>query len=448
MKMKSAKSMTLKLKGLVTLIALAMLSAAPAPEEKVPELGPRSSLNDYLAYAAINNPGLESQWNSWKAAMQKVHQVDVLPDPLLKYGYYIQEVETRVGPQQQRFGLYQSFPWFGTLSSRGDAAYQMAMVEKARYEAKKQGLFYRVKHAYYDYWFLGRQIAVTEEHFQLMNSLEAVARARYKTGQASNTDLVKAQVELGKLEDRLIELRDRERVLAARLNAALGREPGAELNFPRRLDRTVIGMDETEMKEALAQRNPELVAIRHMAEAETAKIELSRKDYYPDFTLGVEYIQTGESDMDVDDNGKDPVIAAASVSLPIWRNKYDAAKEEAEFAYEAAVSGLGDRRNELLADLEAALFGLRDAERKIDLYENGLIPKASQALSVARKAFTAERAGFLDVIDAERTLLNFDLEYEKARADREREAARIDYLTGGAITGFSVDDNGGSENGN
>ncbi len=76
-----------------------------AAETKLPELSEASGLSDYLAYAALNNPGLEAAFNRWKAALEEVPQVKSLPDPRFNYKYFIQEVETRVGPQRQSLGI-------------------------------------------------------------------------------------------------------------------------------------------------------------------------------------------------------------------------------------------------------------------------------------------------------------------------------------------------------
>ena len=78
-----------------------------------PELTAESTLEDYLAFAALNNPGLEAAFNRWKAGLERITQVGTLPDPRFNYSYFIREVETRVGPQRHRVGLMQMFPWFG-----------------------------------------------------------------------------------------------------------------------------------------------------------------------------------------------------------------------------------------------------------------------------------------------------------------------------------------------
>ena len=88
----------------------------------LPELNEGSGLEDYLGYAALNNPGLEAAFNRWRGEVERVSQVGSLSDPRISYKYFIEEVETRVGPQRQGFEVSQSFPWFGKLSSRADVA--------------------------------------------------------------------------------------------------------------------------------------------------------------------------------------------------------------------------------------------------------------------------------------------------------------------------------------
>ena len=93
-----------------------------------------------------------------------------------------------------------------------------------------------------------------------------------------------------------------------------------------------------------------------------------------------------------------------------------------------------EKENLLIADLEMALYQLRDADRKIDLYRNTLLPKAEQNMKVTQRAFTSDKVGFLDLIDSQRILLGFQLEHKRALADRAQKMAEIEMLAGGDVT--------------
>ncbi len=399
-----------------------------------PDLADGATLSDYLVYAALHNPGLEAAFDEWKAALERIPQVRSLPDPRFTYAYYIEAVETRVGPQQQSFALVQTFPWIGKLMRRGDMALEASEAARRRYEAAKLDLFHRVKQAYYEYYYLHRSIDITRGIAALASDLEAVARGGFQAGVVPYAAVVKAQVELGRLEDRLETLEDLRGPAAARLNAELGRPPEAYLPPPVRVEPEEVSFTDEDMLARLRRANPELLALGFVAAREEAAVSLARHSYVPDITLGAKVIQTGDArNPGVADSGKDAVMATLSLNLPIWSGKYRAAAREAEARRRAAGRRLEERENRLVSRLKTALFEFRAAERRIDLYGDSLLPKAEQSLEASRRAFSAGKADFFDLVEAQRTLLEFRLAYERALADRAQRLAEIEMLTGSEI---------------
>jgi cobalt-zinc-cadmium efflux system outer membrane protein len=203
---------------------------------------------------------------------------------------------------------------------------------------------------------------------------------------------------------------------------------------PKGLPQKKPAFDDDDLISLLHENNPNLRAFDYMTNKEDLAIQLSEKNHFPDVTLGVDYIDTASrSDTNPVDNGKDPVVAMLSFNLPIWQQKYDAITSEARARRRAVVREKKEKENLLIADLEVALFGLRDADRKIDLYRDTLLPKAEQSLKVTELAFTADKATFLDLIDSQRILLGFQLEHKRALADRAQRVAEIEMLTGGSM---------------
>ena len=178
-------------------------SGSRVEDANLPELAENATLDDYVLYAMLNNPGLHAAFERWKAALEKVTPARTLPDPRFTYANYIKEVETRVGPQEHKFGLAQTFPWFGKLDLRGEMALQDAQAERQRYEAEKLDLIYRVKNIYYEYGYLAQAINIARDNVTLLTHFESVARAKYRGGAGLQSAVIKVQVELGKLEDRL-----------------------------------------------------------------------------------------------------------------------------------------------------------------------------------------------------------------------------------------------------
>ena len=339
---------------------------ALASQETV-QLTEESTLSDYLAYAALNNPGLEAAFNRWKAALERVPQAKSLPDPKFTYKYFIEEVETRVGPQKQAFEIGQMFPWFGKRNLAADVAAQVAQGQFQKYESAKRTLFWEIKNTYHEYYYLGRAIQVTREHVELIKYVEQVARTRYKVATAAHPTVIRAQVELGKLENRLSTLRDLREPLAARLNAALNRALDADLPWPETVVSESLSIDEVQLFQQLAT-HPDLLALGSMAKQWQKATALAQKDRTPDMTLGVGFIDIGNAPFGANppDNGKDAVAAMFSFNIPIQRRRISAKVKEAKLQQLAAVSEKKSQSNQLSAQLKSALYQLRDAERKID----------------------------------------------------------------------------------
>jgi outer membrane protein TolC len=405
----------------------------PAGSTDAPAAAPGeiSTLEELLALAEMRNRGVRAAHDRWRAALEEVPQASALPDPRVSYAYFIEPIETRVGPQRQRFGVAQRIPLFGKLGLRGEAAVHTANAAGARVETLRRELRYRVTKLWNDTYHLQRAIAVTEENVELVGNLENVALARYSAGEASHAAVIRAQVELGRLEDRLLSLRDRRTSLVAALNAELDRPSAAPIAWPDSIDTRTVALSDEALRAALVDANPELSRIASMREKEASAARLAGRSAIPDLTLGFEYIDTDEARFpNVADSGQDAAVAMASIEIPLWFGKYRAEKASAEARRVAAESEYEQLRSRLLADLEHVLYELRDAERQVELYAHTLLPRARQSLEVTQDAFTSGRNDFLDLIDAQRTLLEFELSYERARADLATRRARLEQIVG------------------
>ena len=116
---------------LVISILIVLLPSTSASEE-IKGATSLKTLSDYLSYAALNNAGLKAEFEQWKAALEQIPQSRALDDPKFTYSYFIEQVETRVGPQKNKFGIMQTFPWFGEIQARsrgehGDGAVAVAI---------------------------------------------------------------------------------------------------------------------------------------------------------------------------------------------------------------------------------------------------------------------------------------------------------------------------------
>ncbi len=171
--------------------------------------------------------------------------------------------------------------------------------------------------------------------------------------------------------------------------------------------------------------------MRQKVERAESALDLAELRYYPDITAGLSYMGTGSAVMSgVDESGKDPILATLSINLPLWWNAYRAGEREKRARLREARRTVEDRSRALESELELAIYNLKDAGRKIDLYGDSLIPQARESLEATRASFRTGDADILTLLDAERTLLEFRLERERAVANHLKSVARVEMLVG------------------
>lgn len=420
-----------------------VLRGGPVPESAyrtdgvpavLPELG--GSAEAYVRYALMNNPGVEAAYQSWRAAAERVTQAGALPDPRLTVGAYLEEVQTRTGPQEASLGVQQSFPWPGTLGARESVAGERAMAAWWRFEAVRQDVSERVWAALHELAYLDHATAITRDNLELIESFEDVVRARYRVGTGQHTELIRAQVELGETEDRLAQLVAMRPSYEAALAAAVNLPAGTPLGPVPELGEDVVTASAEELAAIARSANPQLRALDRETAARREATGLAKKDGLPGFTLGLNYIVTGSGSNTADpNNGDDPVLLTLGISLPIDRVKYDAHVREAVAQRLSSALAHDDQANRVSAAVVRAWFEHTDAARRVGLYERTLIPKAEESMRSALAGFRAGDSSFLDVLDTERTLLGFALAGERARADRGIALARLERLVGRSLRG-------------
>jgi cobalt-zinc-cadmium efflux system outer membrane protein len=418
---------------IVTVIALVLVYGAGASEPPGDANDP-VELEDYLAFAAMHNAGLQVAFEQWKIAVEQVPQARSLPDPKFTYGYFIEEVETRVGPQRNKLEIMQTFPWFGEIESRTDAAAAAAKAARKRYEAAKLKLFAEVKDAFYEYTYLARAIEIAKENLELIQHFEEVARTKYIAASTGHPDVIRAQIELARLEDKLKTLEELRKPIVARLNTVLNRQSLEMLPWPRKAEFRTTEVSREEIINLLKARNPELEALDFELQAAKSRVDLAKKKFWPDVGVGVGWTDTGSAlNPGMSDSGKDPIILMFTMNLPIWREGYKAAELQAKANLRKASHQKKQAENTMIARAERSLYDFEDTGRKRKLYGDVLIPKGEELLGASETAYRAGTIDFLSLINAQQKLLEFQLYHERAMTDNQQGLARLEMLIGAEL---------------
>lgn len=395
----------------------------PSAAERFVRTGTAPGVAALLREVLERNPRLAAARARARAAAQKAPQAGTLPDPRFGVGLFLLPPETRTGPQRASASLSQHFPWFGKLTLRERAALEGASAVAQRAEAVALDVVSEARRLAIRLAFLVEEQRIVEEDLATLSEFERLARAHYETGAGLAQAVVKLQAEITRDRTRLLDI-DAARVrVAAALNELRDRPAGAALPKVSLPELPELPPDLAELRRWAEHRRPEVLAALAEIERSRTMVELAHKDYRPDFTVGLTYTAVGgRSDpagklSPPPDNGEDIVGLAASINLPIRKRRLTAQVREAiesrgaaEAIHRTALSEISGA----LEDLGARIPILRD---QYDLFHAVLGPQAEESLNSARYAYETGRADVLDLLDAERVLLEVRLGELRARTE-------------------------------
>ncbi len=385
---------------------------------ELPRLTSTSPLSDYLRFALLNSPRVEAAYYDWIAAVEAITPARSLPDPRLTFQSDITDTVMSLMP-----GLMVDVPGPGKLRAAGDAMSAESRASYFRFERELLRSALAVKTAYYRLHFLEETIRVQSETLRLLADLEQIAQQQNAAGRVTLQDVLRAQIARDQTETQIANLEDSRKVLDAEFKAALGLERGeADPPRPSTFEPSADSPGADELWSTALTRNPSLRSMEQDVQRAEASLGLARTSRLPDFSFG----------LGVDVKG-DPMLfrPSAGMSLPIWRDKIAAKIAGAQASKRAAEARLDAEQVQLAAELASMLFMLREANRNDALITEKLGPKAKQSLDAARAGYVNGRAGFLDVIDAQRTSLEFELLGIEARTQRELALAALSLAIAG-----------------
>lgn len=390
-------------------------------------------LDKYLYEAGSNNPGLKSKFNEYQAALEQVPQVGALPDPLVTFGYFIQPVETRVGPQRARISASQMFPWFGKLGAKKDVATAQAKAKYESFEQAKSQLFFDVKSAYFNLYFTNKAIVLTSANINILNTFRKLALIKVETGQASSIDVLRVEMEIADLENQLSLLNDSFDAMKTGFNNILNIESQRIVDLPDTLNTADLELSKGAILDSIKNGNHQILQTNYLEAMYKKQQIVAKKMGMPDFMLGFDYIFIGKSSNPMaagSESGKDafafPIIG---ISIPIHRHKYSAMVKEAALKKQSTIESRNDKINSLETIYARADKDYKDAGRRIILNLNQM-NKATSALNILRTNYETSGTDFVEILRMERQFLKYQLELEKARADKGAAIASIQYLMG------------------
>lgn len=384
----------------------------------LPELTADSSLSNYLAFALLNSPTVETAYYDWSASVENITVMRSLPDPQITFQSDIADIVTSVMP-----GFLQQFPGPGKLKARARLAVTESGGKYFAFESAVLQTAFNLKSAYYNLGLLTEQLRLKRETLSLLENQDYVLHAQNVAGAASLPELLRVQSALDSVRNEIANLEDSRRPLLENFKAALGLTPKqAGPPVPAHFEVGGENPDADELFRFAFAHNPQLAAMEADVRAAEAGIAMAYKERVPDFSLGL------MADVKASPTMFRPL---AGMTLPVWRDKLAAELAQAQANELAAKSRLKAGQIDLAVNFAGKSFAYRENSRNLTLIENKLIPQANQSLAIVQAGYRSGTTDFSGLTDAKRAILDLKLQAAEERTAREIALADLSLMVAG-----------------
>ncbi len=394
-------------------------------------LAQAQTLDELVREMLERNPAIHAARRAVDSRRAMVTAARTLPDPSVSVetmGNVIPPTLQAGDPSSARvFRFSQEIPFPGKLNLQGQIAAAEAEAERWKYEEVRRDLVVELKMAYYDLFLAAKTTEIVEKNKRLLSQFAEISESRYKVGQGAQQDVLKAQVEISKLLDRLTVLRREADTARARINSLLFRSPDTPVSAVPDLPKPRFSMSLQQLYQKVLADNPIVRMNRKEIDRSETSVALAKKAFYPDFEVGFSYYNRREMPEMFG------LMVSARVPLYFWR------KQRPQL--ESATSDLLGRRRVYDDTLSTLYYRLEEPYLKtgadgklLDLYGSAIIPQATLALESSISSYRVGSVDFLTLLNNLGTIQEYEMKYYDVLADYYKALASLESLTGEVLT--------------
>jgi len=392
----------------------------------------KSVLQGFIETALKNNPAIKAFQHRIKAAQEVPSQVSSLDDPILQFQLMNLPIDTfdlsQEAVTQKQFSLSQKLPYPGKLGLKAEIAEKNIAITQQDLAEVKLAITRDVKLAFYELCFVLAATNITRENKTLLEQFVTIAESKYSVGKGLQQDVLKAQVELTKIMEQLIEFQKLAGIEKARLNSLMNLLPQETLTIPHGIGKTDFIFTVPGLQDIAEKHRPLLSKIRSLRERYGTSKKLAEKEYYPNFNVGLKYGQRQEA-RNID--RPDFVSAWVGINIPIWY-KTKQSRRVSETAYKVEMAGetYNKAKNQIFLKIKELVDKERQGGKTLALIEQGILPQARQSLESALAGYSVDKVDFLTLLNNQVTLFKWQIRYHRELTDYEKNLAVIEQSAG------------------
>lgn len=389
------------------------------------------TLDDYLQTALENSPGIEARKTEVQAALQRLPQVKALPEPTVTAGYFLNHMILPEGNQRGTLSAMQMFPWPGTLKAMENEGARMADVKSQAVVVAQNELVFKVRSAWYPLLEVEEKIRIQQELLRLLETDKELATVMFQQGMAPMVDPIRADIMIDEVKTELALLEQKRRPLEVAFNRLLNRDDNLPVTISGTLPEPVTGA--AARRDSLIANNPVLAVFDKQIQAAIAEEKVADYMRKPMIGAGLQYmpqVKRKGGDLDLPPNtGRDMVMPMFSVTVPIWKKKYNAAVEERRLMQVMYADMKQDMQNDLAAMYEMTFYELEKMAQMVGLLNTQMV-KTQQAVDLVLAAYSNAGQDFEEVLRLQQQLFRYRTEKVSAQTEFQLMQVKLDYLTG------------------
>jgi len=406
-------------------ICFALLAKTTIGWSAEPETG--VLLSSLIEEALGNNPQIKQFQSSWQAAEAAVPQAGAWMDPRINLNIMNIPVRTFDLGQEPMTGkqvlVTQNIPFPGITGLKEDISAQSSFQAENYFADIRNNVIYQLKTAYYSLFYIDKALEITGKNKTLIEDFVKIAESKYSTGQGLQQDVLKAQVELSKLLERLIVLKRMRSTTQARINTLLNRDTRTPIGPLAEVTEKPFSYSEEELQSTALSRRPMIQALDAGVKKAQLKHELAKKDYWPSFNLGAGYSQR--------EDRRDFISGMFSISLPIFAGRKQSKKvEQTTFEINAATERYNTVKNDIYFEVSDIYAKIDQNAELLPLFAQGIIPQAAQSLQSAIAGYQVNKVDFLTLLNNQLTLFNYEMDYYRVLSEYRQQISRMEWIVG------------------
>ncbi|MHB0998475.1 MAG: TolC family protein [Armatimonadota bacterium] len=316
----------------------------------------------------------------------------------------------------------------GQRKIRSRIAQAETQAAEAVSKSAERDLILSVKQAYWDIAQAQSAVDLNIENVKLAESLYQSAVRQRDVGTAPGSQVIKSQVELTRTKQDLARAESDLLQAKSVLNTFLAHRPDTPIDISDKLVYKPLTLDTSAMPATAEANRPEIQESQAVLLSRKGEIDAAKALRRPDLALQLRQESFG---------GEGGLGIGISLPLLDWGSTR-AERKRAEEAANAQQQRIEALRNSIAMDVDSALRDIRQSELLISQYQDGVLSQVEQLFEMAQKGFTAGATGYLDVLEAQRTLRSTKADYYTALADHRKALAQLEWALGTDITAVAA----------